>query len=179
MVIAKGRNIFPSIPPRASTGRNDSSMMSTEKKIGRPTSRQALATIGRTSPATGPSPNRSRSRCMAFSVTTIDESTSTPIEMAMPASDIALTSTSATPSPRSIPRTANAENAASGRVAAMMNEARRWSSTSRTQSVDVIIASITVPDTVPTTPSIRGSGRRTARPSRPGAGPDRVPGSSA
>ena len=36
-VKASGRNIFPSSPPSAKTGRNDNSMISTEKKIGRPT----------------------------------------------------------------------------------------------------------------------------------------------
>ena len=52
-VTASGRNIFPSIPPSAKTGRNDRSMITTEKKIGRPTAWQAGSTIARTSPRTG------------------------------------------------------------------------------------------------------------------------------
>ena len=52
-VNASGRNNLPSIPPSANTGRNETSMMSTEKKIGRPTVRQAAMTVARTSPVTG------------------------------------------------------------------------------------------------------------------------------
>ena len=40
-VNASGRNILPSIPPSAKTGRNERSMIATEKKMGRPTARQA------------------------------------------------------------------------------------------------------------------------------------------
>ena len=53
LVKASGWNIFPSIPPSAKTGRNDSSMIATEKTIGRPTARQAGRTTSRTSPRTG------------------------------------------------------------------------------------------------------------------------------
>ncbi len=38
------------MPPSANTGKNDSSMMTTEKKIGRPTVRHADSTRSRTSP---------------------------------------------------------------------------------------------------------------------------------
>ena len=49
-VNASGWKSFPSCPPNAKTGRNERSMISTEKKIGRPTSRQALTTISVVSP---------------------------------------------------------------------------------------------------------------------------------
>ena len=41
LVQASGWNIFPSRPVRAKTGRNERMVISTEKKIGRPTVRQA------------------------------------------------------------------------------------------------------------------------------------------
>ena len=45
LVHASGWNIFPSRPVRAKTGRNDRIVIRTEKKIGRPTVRQAGMTI--------------------------------------------------------------------------------------------------------------------------------------
>ena len=65
-------------------------MIATEKTMGRPTARHAGRTTARTSPLTTRPRNCSLSRCMTFSAITTDESTSTPIEIAMPASDIAL-----------------------------------------------------------------------------------------
>ncbi len=50
LVKARGWNILPSWPVRANTGMNDNRMINTEKKIGRPTMRQAGITISRVSP---------------------------------------------------------------------------------------------------------------------------------
>jgi len=51
-VNASGWNVLPSCPLRANTGMNDSKMIITEKKIGRPTVRQAGITSSRMSPVT-------------------------------------------------------------------------------------------------------------------------------
>ena len=50
LVKAKGWNVLPSCPVKANTGTNDKRMIITEKKIGRPTMRQAGMTISRVSP---------------------------------------------------------------------------------------------------------------------------------
>ncbi len=89
-VAASGRNIRPSAPSSANTGRNDSSMINTEKKIGRPIFRHAAETIRRVSPTTGRSPKRCSRACMAFSAMTMATSTSTPIETTIPANDMTL-----------------------------------------------------------------------------------------
>ena len=52
LVKASGWNSLPSRPREQNTGMNDSSMISTEKKIGRPTVRQAGMTSSRVSPVT-------------------------------------------------------------------------------------------------------------------------------
>ena len=57
---------------------------------------------------------------MTFSAITTDESTSTPIEMAMPASDMALAWMSTTPSRRKTAMIKNDVSAASGSVLAMI-----------------------------------------------------------
>ena len=49
-VNAKGWNVLPSCPVKANTGMNDSRMIITEKKIGRPTMRHAGMMISRVSP---------------------------------------------------------------------------------------------------------------------------------
>ena len=87
---------------------------------------------------------------------TIDESTSTPIEIAIPASDIALAWMSTIPAHRRLAMIRNDESAARGSVIATMNDVRRCSKTTRTHRLAEIIASTTVPVTVPITPSIRG-----------------------
>ncbi len=156
LVKASGRNIFPSIPPSANTGRNDRSMMTTEKKIGRPTSTHAGRTIARRSPLAGSSPKWPRSRCIAFSAITIDESTSTPIEIAIPASDMMLAWMSTTPSRRRAAMIANEPRTDSGSVIATMNEVRTWRRTTRMQIDAVMIASSSVLRTVPIAPSISG-----------------------
>ena len=51
-VNASGWKYFPSRPLRAKTGMKERSMIMTEKKIGRPTVRQARMTMSRVSPAT-------------------------------------------------------------------------------------------------------------------------------
>ena len=131
-------------------------MITTEKKIGRPTAWHAGTTTARTSPRAGRSPKCSLSRCMAFSAITTDESTSTPTETATPASDMTLVWTSATPSARSSHIIANDARAASGSVTATTNEVRRCPSTTTTQRVAVTTASTIVRVTVPTAPSISG-----------------------
>ena len=79
-------------------------MITTEKKIGRPTARQAGST---TAPQVAA--DRAVAELLAaggastFSAITTDESTSTPIEMAMPRQRHELVWTSATPSRRSTP----------------------------------------------------------------------------
>jgi hypothetical protein len=136
-------------------GRNDRSMITIEKKLGRPTIWQAGRTIVRISPRTGRSPKCSRRWCMAFSTTTTDESTSTPIEIAIPASDMMFVWTSAAWSTLSSPMSANDPRAAKGSVSAITNEARRWRRIRRTQNAAVRIASAIVPVTVRTAPWIK------------------------
>ena len=93
---------------------------------------------------------------MTFSAITIDESTSTPIEMASPASDMMFVSTSASPAVRSRSIRPNEARTASGSVSATTSEVRTWRRTSRTQTVAARIASSSVPVTVPIAPSISG-----------------------
>ena len=89
LVNASGRNIFPSIPPSAKTGRNDRSMMS-DREEDRPADLPAGGQDILARVAARPARRRIAvfSRCITFSAITIDESTSTPIEMASPASDM-------------------------------------------------------------------------------------------
>ena len=63
-------------------------MIAIEKKIGRPTSRVASSTVSVTRRRLRGSTRRCSMNRNAFSVTTIAASTSTPIAMAMPASDM-------------------------------------------------------------------------------------------
>ena len=51
-VNARGWNVFPSMPCNENTGRNEIRMIITEKKIGRPTVRQAGMISSRVSPRT-------------------------------------------------------------------------------------------------------------------------------
>ena len=88
LVKASGWNVLPSWPVRANTGMNEIRMIITEKKIGRPTVRQAGMTISRVSPVTLRSPKCAVRWCVAFSTITIAWSTRMPIEMAMPESDM-------------------------------------------------------------------------------------------
>ena len=90
LVNASGWNSLPSRPLSMNTGMNDSSMINTEKKIGRPTVRQGPMTSSRMSPLTFLSPKCSFRECVAFSVITIAWSTRMPIEIVMPASDMML-----------------------------------------------------------------------------------------
>src|SRR5258706_3521046 len=77
---------FPSCPVSANTGTNARMIIAIEKNVGRPTSFVARKTVSKTRPRLLVS---TPSRCLkAFSVTTIPASTSTPIAMAIPASDI-------------------------------------------------------------------------------------------
>ena len=91
---------------------------------------------------------------MTFSAITIEESTSTPIEIAIPASDMMLAWMSTIPSRRSADMIANEPRTDSGSVIATMNDVRTCSSTTSTQTVAVRMASITAPRTVPIAPSI-------------------------
>ena len=93
---------------------------------------------------------------MTFSVITTDESTSTPIEIASPASDMMLVWTSATPICRRQSSNKNAASTASGSVSVMTNEVRKWRKTTSTQTVAMSIASKSVSVTVPMAPSISG-----------------------
>ena len=56
LVNASGWKVLPAWPERANTGMNEIKMISTEKKIGRPTVRQAGMTNSRMSPVTRLSP---------------------------------------------------------------------------------------------------------------------------
>jgi hypothetical protein len=87
-VKASGRNSLPSWPVRAKTGTKARMMIAIEKKMGRPTTHVASSTASVT---------RARFRVLipwrsmwrkAFSVTTMAASTSTPMAMAIPASDM-------------------------------------------------------------------------------------------
>ena len=93
---------------------------------------------------------------MTFSAITTDESTRTPIEIAIPASDMALAWMSTRPSRRRTAMIRNDVSAARGSVLAMTSEVRTCSRTRSTQSEAEIIASTTVPVTVPIAPSISG-----------------------
>ena len=117
---------------------------------------------------------------MTFSAITTDESTSTPIEIAIPASDMALAWMSTMPSRRRIAMIRNDDSAASGSVLAMTSEVRTCSRTSSTHSEAETIASTTVPVTVPIgpldqrrpvverdDPNARAAGRLAARGSSP------------
>ena len=87
-VNARGWNSLPSWPVRANTGMKARMMIAIEKKIGRPTRRVASETVASTARRSrGFTPPFSMKR-KAFSVTTIPASTSTPMAMAMPASDM-------------------------------------------------------------------------------------------
>src|SRR5207253_2194742 len=88
LVKASGWKYFPSRPLRANTGMNEISMMSTEKKMGRPTVRHARITTSRVSPVTFLSPNLSFSWWVAFSTMTMAWST----RMAMEILDLLLDS---------------------------------------------------------------------------------------
>ena len=93
---------------------------------------------------------------MTFSAITTDESTSTPIEIAIPASDIALAGMSTMPDRLNVVMIRNEESAASGSVAAMTSDVRTCKRITRTHKVAEIIASMTVPVTVAIAPSIKG-----------------------
>ncbi len=71
LVNASGWNVLPSWPVSAKTGMNESNMIITEKKIGRPTVRQAGMTNSRVSPVTFRSPKWAVRWCVAFSTITI------------------------------------------------------------------------------------------------------------
>jgi hypothetical protein len=87
---------------------------------------------------------------------TMEASTSTPIEIAIPARDMMFVWMSAMPSRRSVHMMAKEASVARGSVMAMMNEVRKCRRMSRTQIVAVRIASVRVVVTVWTAPSIRG-----------------------
>lgn len=89
---------------------------------------------------------------MTFSLITIDESTSTPIEITMPASDMMLVCTSAMPMPRSSHIPPNAPSTTSGSVSATTSDARKCRRMSITQTLATKIASTSVRVTVPTAP---------------------------
>ena len=125
------------------------------RSAGRPRGRRP-ATSSRVSPRTGRSPYRRFSRCMTFSAITIDESTSTPIEMASPASDIRFVWTSTRPSVAGGPSGRTRTSTASGSVSATTNAVRTWRRTTRMQTVAVRIASSSVPVTVPIVPAMSG-----------------------
>ena len=88
LVKASGWKSLPSWPVSANTGMKARMMMAIEKKIGRPTRWVASRTVSSTRRRfRGLTPRCSRKR-NAFSVTTMAASTSTPIAMAIPASDM-------------------------------------------------------------------------------------------
>lgn len=88
LVKAKGWKSFPSWPVNANTGTKARMMIAIEKKIGRPTSRVASSTVSVTRRRSrGFTPRFTMNR-KAFSVTTMAASTSTPMAMAMPVSDM-------------------------------------------------------------------------------------------
>ena len=97
-VNASGRKSRPSCPSSANTGRNDTVMISSEKKSAGPTSRADATTTRHRSPALNadasserapPVPGTARSRCLCmFSIITIAPSIIAPIAIAIPPSDI-------------------------------------------------------------------------------------------
>ncbi len=89
---ASGLKRRPSWSTSVKIGRNATAITSSEKKTDGPTSLRARSRTSWKSPLRPPSIHSS-SRLYAFSTSTIAPSTSTPIEIAMPASDIRFAST--------------------------------------------------------------------------------------
>ncbi len=119
---------------------NEIRMMSTEKKIGRPTVRQARMTMAVVSPVTGRSPKCSLSWWVAFSTMTMAWSTRMPREMVMPASDMIFACTSMMPSRRSSHIIRNANSTDRGRVTQMTNTLRKCSRMSRMATLAMSIS---------------------------------------
>jgi len=90
-VQASGWKSFPSWPVSAKIGTKASTMMPIAKKIGRPTCCEAASTVCQVSSAVSRRP-RAVSACsqcrITFSVVTMPASTSTPMAMAIPVSDM-------------------------------------------------------------------------------------------
>ena len=84
---ASGLKSRPSWSTRVKIGRNATAMTSTEKKTEEPTSLSACRRTAWKSPLRPPTTHCSR-RLYAFSTSTIAPSTNTPMEMAIPDSDI-------------------------------------------------------------------------------------------
>jgi len=90
LVQASGRKSRPSWSTSVKMGRNATAMTSSEKKTDGPTFEERLeANLVESLPGRLRSAN-ARASCRRFSTSTIAPSTSTPIEMAMPASDMML-----------------------------------------------------------------------------------------
>ena len=90
MVIASGRNSFPSIPVRLRMGISEITMMTTPERMGTETSFAAaarMASLERLSPDCASS---AWSRAWMFSTMTTAESTRIPMAIAIPPSDIRL-----------------------------------------------------------------------------------------
>ena len=140
LVKASGWNSLPSRPLSVNTGMNEISMISTEKKIGRPTVRQARMTISRVSPVTFLSPNCSLRWCVAFSTMTMAWSTRMPMEIVMPASDMMLAWMSMMPGARSSHISRNENSTASGSVTQMTNTLRTCQRIRNTATAAMIIS---------------------------------------
>ena len=136
LVKASGWNSLPSCPASAKTGMKARMMIAIEKKIGRPTRRVASRTVSVTRlRSRGSTPRFSMNR-KAFSVTTMAASTSTPMAMAMPASDMMLELMSRYRMKR------NAVRTASGRGMVTMSTDRKCSRKTMLTSVTTIVSSI-------------------------------------
>ena len=85
MVIARGANIFPSMPSSESSGMKTRIMMPTPKSTGVPTSAAASRTIRALD---SPDFRRAPSRAKVFSTTTTEPSTMMPMAIAKPPKDI-------------------------------------------------------------------------------------------
>ena len=142
LVYASGWNIFPSRPDRAKTGRNDRIVIRTEKKIGRPTVRQARMTISVVSPVTRSRPKWRVRWWAAFSPITTAWSIRMPTEIEIPAR---LMMFDDIPKSRIIRKL---NRIAIGSVTATTKALPRCPITSRMAIVQTISSSLTVPLTV-------------------------------
>jgi hypothetical protein len=136
LVKASGWKSLPSWPVRAKTGMKANTMMAIEKKMGRPTRRVASSTVAATARRSRGFTPRCSMKRNAFSVTTIAASTSTPIAMAIPASDMML---------EVIPRyrmKRKAINTASGMGIVTIRTDRKWSRKRRFTSVTTTASSM-------------------------------------
>ncbi len=124
-------------------------MMATAKKSGRPTVRHAAITSSLVSPPTLMEPCRALRVVVAFSTMTIAASTRTPIEIAIPESDMMFEGTPTSPMNR------NETSTAAGSARQTTSALRAWPRIRITTMLAIAISSRSVRTSVPSAPSMR------------------------